>query len=104
MPQEMKAADLALFLPDQNHDQIFERSELMTFEWIEIYMCEIQQVESFFSSKLDELISQFIQLQDNFRIKADMFEDDKLEKEKKKKLKEAGFTVNFSGNLEATQD
>ena len=41
MPQEMKAADLALFLPDQNHDQIFERSELMTFEWIETYMCEI---------------------------------------------------------------
>jgi len=40
-------------------------------------------------NKLEELISQFIQLQDKFRIKADRYEDEKANKASKKAKKES---------------
>jgi hypothetical protein len=40
-------------------------------------------------NKLEDLISQFIQLQDKFRIKADRYEDEKVVKANKKSKKES---------------
>lgn len=51
-------------------------------------MEEIARIEHFFLQKQNELINQFILLQDKFRIKADLYENEKQDKQKKKQKKE----------------
>jgi len=88
MPTQIRIDDITLLKPDEN-DEIQVLSEQMTCDWIGLYLAEMTQVESFFVNKLEDLISQFIQLQDKFRIKADRYEDEKANKDSKKAKKES---------------
>jgi hypothetical protein len=56
MPTQIKVDDLALLEPDE-HDVVHVLSEQMTCDWIGAYLAEMQQVETFFSNKLEDLIS-----------------------------------------------
>lgn len=56
---------------------------------------------------MEDLISQFIQLQDKFRIKADRYEDEKLAKANKKSKKENKAlqgNINISKDLDAASE
>ncbi len=48
--------------------------------WISSYLDEINRVETFFQSKIEELVNQFILMQDKFRLKSELYETDKSAK------------------------
>ena len=56
----------------------------------------------FYRSKIEELINQFIQLQDKFKVKAELYEDEKLndKKKKAKKAAKAAKAENYKGGNE----
>ena len=60
----------------------------MAFEWIGLYLAEADRIETFFLIKLEDLINEFIQLQENFRVRADIYEEKDKKKEGKKDKKE----------------
>ena len=43
----------------------------MTIQWLHAFLEEIERIEHFFQSKQEELINDFIHLQDKFRMKTD---------------------------------
>ena len=49
------------------------KSEQLVAIWISAYFDEINRVENFFMSKLKELVEHFILMQDQFRVKADLY-------------------------------
>ena len=60
-------------IPDEV-DETIELSEQLTIDWVHAYMEEINRIDSFFTTKQDALINEFISLQDKFRIKTDLHE------------------------------
>ena len=72
-------------VPDEV-DDVIELSEKLTIEWIHAFLEEINRIENFFLTKQDALINEFIALQDKFRIKTDIHEQEQ-EKNRLKALK-----------------
>lgn len=68
--------------------QVLEQSKELATIWIAAYLEEINRIEHFFLQKQNDLINQFILLQDKFRIKAELYENEKQEKKAKKERKE----------------
>lgn len=64
-------------------DELIKKSEHETFKWITAFLNEVERIEQFFIAKQNDLINQFILLQDKFRIQAEMYEDEKLAKKAK---------------------
>lgn len=64
-------------------DELIKKSENETFKWITAFLNEVDRIEQFFIAKQNDLINQFILLQDKFRIQAEMYEDEKLAKKAK---------------------
>ena len=56
----------------------------MTIEWIHAFLDEIYRIDDFFREKQDDLINEFISLQDKLRMKSEKFSK-KANKDKKKK-------------------
>ena len=76
----------------QNEDEVAEDSNKFTTEWIHAWLVEVERIDKFFCTKRDVLIDEFILLQDKFRIKTDIHEQDRqkaLKKQKKKAAKKA---------------
>lgn len=65
-------------------------SEELAAIWISSYLDEINRVETFFLTKIEELVNQFILMQDKFRLKSELYETEKTAKKQKelKKLQE----------------
>ena len=70
----MKKADLNN-LEETDNDLIFQVSEEMAFEWIELFLSDVNRIERFFSDKKDSLINEFINMQEKFRLKSHNYED-----------------------------
>ena len=71
LPQQMKKADVE-DLESVYDDGTLIKSENLTVEWIHAFLGEVQRVDDFFSKKQNELIDQFITLQDKFRIRTEL--------------------------------
>ena len=73
-----------------NHvdQEVLEQSKELATIWIAAYLEEINRIEQFFLQKQNDLINQFILLQDKFRIKAELYENEKQEKKAKREKKE----------------
>ena len=56
-------------IPDDDDIQL--ESEELTIQWLHAFLEEIERIEHFFQSKQEELINDFIHLQDKFRMKTD---------------------------------
>ena len=65
-------------------DESVKRAESMTIEWIHAFLDEIYRIDDFFREKQDDLINEFISLQDKLRMKSEKFSK-KANKDKKKK-------------------
>jgi len=70
----MKKADLNN-LEETDNDLVFQVSEEMAFEWIELFLSDVNRIERFFSDKKDSLINEFINTQEKFRLKSHNYED-----------------------------
>lgn len=57
----MKKSDLNN-LEETDNDLIFQVSEEMAFEWIELFLSDVNRIERFFSDKKDSLINEFINM------------------------------------------
>jgi hypothetical protein len=57
--------------------EMLRASEELTAIWISSYLDEVQRVETFFLAKIEELINQFILMQDKFRLKGELYEEKK---------------------------
>lgn len=72
---EMKKKDVDILMQDFEIDEeVLRASEELSAVWISSYLDEIQRVETFFLTKLSELINQFILMQDKFRLKSELYE------------------------------
>ena len=87
--REPKKKDIENIVLDEN-DEIQIESENLTVQWVHAYLEEIERIEKFFQSKQYELIDQFINLQDKFRMKTDQHlqqQQQDLEKKRKERQK-----------------
>jgi hypothetical protein len=81
MVPEIKAKDVDILLKETEFDaEILHASEEVTAMWISSYLDEISRVESFFEKKLESLITEFILMQDKFRLKSELYETEQLSK------------------------
>ena len=55
----------------------------MTIEWIHAFLDEIYRIDDFFREKQDDLINEFISLQDKLRMKSEKFSKKANRKDKK---------------------
>ena len=69
----LKKKDLDNMKPDER-DEIIEYSEALTVEWIHHFLDEMYRIDDFFKNKQNELINNFIGIQDKFRIKTEKYE------------------------------
>lgn len=53
--------------------EVREVSEEMAAMWISAFLDEIDRVETFFTTKLEETINHFITMQDRFRLKSEYY-------------------------------
>jgi hypothetical protein len=92
---EVRQRDIDILMTKQemNADQLLASEEL-TAIWISSYLDEINRVESFFNAKLEELINQFILMQDKFRLKSELYETEKSAKKQKELKKQKQPTSN----------
>ena len=70
MPETLSKSDIRNMVPDKR-DKILEYSERWANEWLQAFFSELKRINNFFNSKQDDLINDFIILQDKFRIKTD---------------------------------
>lgn len=70
----MRKADLNN-LEETDNDLVFQVSEELAFEWIELFLSDVNRIERFFSEKKDSLINEFINMQEKFRLKSHNYED-----------------------------
>ena len=68
----LKKKDLENMYPEDD-DEIKFDSEELTVQWVHAFLEEIERIEFFFKSKQEELINEFIHLQDKFRMKTDHY-------------------------------
>ena len=62
-------------IPDEL-DEVIELSEKLAIDWVHAYMEEVERIQKFFTIKQDSLINEFISLQDKFRIRTDLHEQE----------------------------
>lgn len=72
----MHKADLKN-IEETDNDEIFHASEELTFEWIELFLSDVNRIERFFVEKKESLINEFIAMQEKFRLKSYNYEDKK---------------------------
>lgn len=77
------------FLVQDEDDEVHERSEQLTKEWLDAFMAEMARIEAFFLSKQNQLIDEFIALQEKFRMKTALAEEQRLADEEKAKKKQS---------------
>ena len=82
MPTQIKMKDKDLMVRDEE-DEIMELSEELAFDWVNKYLMEVDHSNAFYETKLKELIEEFIQLQEKFRIRSQIYQDDKTAKKEK---------------------
>ena len=70
---ELKKRDVANMKPDER-DEAIEEAERLTIEWVHAFLDETYRIDDFFKSKQNELINNFIGLQDKFRIRTEKYE------------------------------
>ena len=70
----MHKADLKN-IEETDNDEIFHASEEMAFEWIEMFLSDVNRIERFFVEKKESLINEFIAMQEKFRLKSYNYED-----------------------------
>lgn len=51
-------------------DEIHAISEEQAFEWIEMFLSDVNRVERFFVDKKEQLINEFIGMQERYRLKS----------------------------------
>ena len=73
---KLNKKDIINMVPDAA-DEVIEQSEILTVDWVHAFLEEINRIEGFFINKQDDLINEFIALQDKFRIKTDFHEQEK---------------------------
>lgn len=56
----MTKADLKNVISENSEDEVFVASEEMAFEWIELFLSDINRIERFFVEKKESLINEFI--------------------------------------------
>lgn len=57
----------------------------MAFEWIELFLSDVNRIERFFVDKKEGLINEFIAMQERYRLKSYQYEDNKKKFGTKKK-------------------
>lgn len=62
---------------EDEHDEIHAFSEEQTFEWIEMFLSDVNRIERFFLDKKEQLINEFIAMQERYRLKSHQYEDKK---------------------------
>ena len=80
----MTKADLKNLEPEEG-DEVFQASEALAFEWIELFLSDVNRIERFFVDKKEGLINEFIAMQERYRLKSYQYEDNKKEFGTKKK-------------------
>ena len=55
---------------ENENDEIHQISEEMAFEWIELFLSDVNRVERFFTDKKESLINEFIAMQERYRLKS----------------------------------
>jgi acyl-CoA reductase-like NAD-dependent aldehyde dehydrogenase len=65
----MHKEDIKNIVADEE-DEVFKCSEEMTFEWIEMFLSDVNRIERFFTDKKEQLINEFIVMQEKFRLKS----------------------------------
>lgn len=55
---------------EDEDDDIHQISEEMAFEWIELFLSDVNRVERFFLDKKEQLINEFIAMQERYRLKS----------------------------------
>ena len=55
--------------PPAKKDECIIKSEKLALDWIHAYLDEVYRIDDFFKAKQDELINEFICLQDKLRCK-----------------------------------
>ena len=55
--------------PPAKKDETIIKSEKLALDWIHAYLDEVYRIDDFFKAKQDELINEFICLQDKLRCK-----------------------------------
>jgi len=72
----MKKSDL-INLEETDNDVVFQVSQELAYEWIELFLSDVNRIEKFFSNKKESLINEFINMQEKFRLKSHNYEDKK---------------------------
>ena len=72
----MQKADLKN-LEETENDIVFQASEELAFEWIELFLSDVNRIERFFQDKKESLINEFIAMQEKFRLNSHNYEDKK---------------------------
>lgn len=90
----MHKEDIKNIVADEE-DEVFKCSEEMTFEWIEMFLSDVNRIERFFTDKKEQLINEFIVMQEKFRLKSNQYENKKKFTQKKQK----NSNVNVETNL-----
>jgi hypothetical protein len=57
----------------------------LAFEWIELFLSDVNRIERFFVDKKEGLINEFIAMQERYRLKSYQYEDNKKKFGTKKK-------------------
>ena len=70
---KLSKKDLANMRPDER-DEATEEAERLTIEWVHAFLDEVYRIDDFFKTKQNELINNFIGLQDKFRIRTEKYE------------------------------
>ncbi len=70
----MTKADLKNIEPEEG-DEVFQASETLAFEWIELFLSDVNRIERFFVDKKEGLINEFIAMQERYRLKSYQYED-----------------------------
>lgn len=70
---ELKKKDVENMKPGER-DEAIEEAERLTIEWVHAFLDEVYRIDDFFKSKQNELINNFIGLQDKFRIRTEKYE------------------------------
>ena len=77
-------------LLENDEDEVFFASEELAFEWIEMFLSDVNRVERFFVEKKEQLINDFIAMQERYRLKSYSYQDKKKTKFKNKLSDAAG--------------
>ena len=69
VPTDLRKRDVKNMQPPAKKDESIIKAEKLTLEWIHAYLDEVYRTDDFFKAKQDELIDEFICLQDKLRCK-----------------------------------